>query len=161
VVNYFRGRAAMFGLSAETLKAERVLNWGGFVAYSFRVGDGMRSVHVKLAADQEELRRWLAVHDLLGQRYRAPRVLAWAGIPDTPLAGLVFEHIDGETWDTTTRAGLLHDVKGLLDGLHGDEQLAARVGDGPRTYRECWELRYRDQFGQDLEALRGRRPACV
>src|SRR5262249_33996382 len=97
----------------------------------------------------------------LEQGYRAPGVLAWADIPDTPLGGMVFEHIDGETWHTATRPGLIHDVKGLLEKLHGDEQLAARIGDGPRTFGECWELRYQDQFEQDLEAVRECRPACV
>jgi hypothetical protein len=160
LVGYFRGCAGTFGLDAEALTAERVLNWGGFVAHSFRVGDGRRSLHVKLAAEQQDLRRWLAVHDLLEQHYRAPRVLAWVDIPGTPLVGLVFEHIDGETWDTASRAGLLQDVKGLLDRLHADEQLAALIGDGPRSYSECWELRYREQFEQDLEAVRECRPAC-
>jgi thiamine kinase-like enzyme len=161
VVDYLRVHAGKFGLDAGTLKAERVFNWGGFGTHSFRVGDGRRSVHVKLAAEQEGLRRWLAVHELLEQGYRAPRVLARADIPGTPLGGLVFEHIDGETWDTAAHAGLLQDVKGLLDRLHADGPLAARIGDGPRTYRECWELRYREQFEQDLEAVRGCRPACV
>jgi hypothetical protein len=42
-----------------------VLNWGGFVSNSYRVGDGKRSIHAKLATNQAEMRRWLAVHDRL------------------------------------------------------------------------------------------------
>src|SRR5262245_57224579 len=124
VAGYFRGHAGRFGLDAGALPPEHVLNWGGFVAHSFTVGDGKRSFHVKLAAEQRELRRWLAVHELLERGYRAQRVVAWADIPDTPLGGLVFEHLGGETWDTAAHAGLLQDVKGLLDRLHAYEQLA-------------------------------------
>jgi len=87
VVSYFRAQAGRFDLDAATLKAERVLNWGGFVAHSFKVGDGKRSLHVKLASGQEGMRRWLAFHDRLEQQYRAPRVLAWVDIPDTSLGG--------------------------------------------------------------------------
>ncbi len=161
VVNYFRVQAGRFGLGDETIKAERVLNWGGFGAYSFNVSDEKRSIHVKLAAEQTEMRRWLAVHEWLEQEYRAPRVLAWVDVPETSYGGLAFEHINGATWDTAARPDLIHDLIGLLGRLHVDERLADRIGDRPKSYRECWELRYREQFEQDLLTVRRNRPASV
>jgi hypothetical protein len=159
--SYFRAESGRFGLNPETLKADRVLNWGGFVGHAYTIGDGDRSIHVKLTTEPAELRRWLSIHDPLERDYRAPRVLAWADIPGTPLGGLVFEHIDGETWDMAARPGLVQDLRDLLGRLHADRRLADRIGDGPRNYRECWDLRYRDQFEQDLFAIRARRPESV
>jgi thiamine kinase-like enzyme len=161
VLAYFRADAGRFGLNAGSLTARRVLNWGGFVSHSFHVGDGRRSVHAKLATDHDGLRRWLAVHDRLEGAYHAPPVLAWLDLPGTPYGGLVFEHIDGDTWDTGSRPGLLRVLSGLLGRLHEDGPLAERLGDGPRSYRACWELRYREQFEEDLKTVRACRPASV
>jgi hypothetical protein len=158
---YFRAESGRFDLNSDRLKTERILNWGGFGGYSYTVGDGDRSIHVKLTAEPADLQRWLTFHDHLERDYHAPRVLAWVDIPDTPLGGLVFEHIDGETWDTAARPELLPHLRGLLDRLHADRLLADRIGDPPRSYRECWDLRYRDQFEQDLIAVRGKRPGSV
>lgn len=161
IIKHLRSQAALFELDGAALRADRILNWGGFVAHSFKVGDGKRSIHLKLATEQEDMRRWMVVHELLEQEYRAPKVLAWVDIPDTSFGGLVFEHIEGATWDTVGRPGLIHDLEALLNRLHGDERLANQIGEGPRTYRQCWELRYRDQFEADLETIRDCRPASV
>ena len=40
VLAYFLAEAVRFGLDAGALSARRVLNWGGFVSHSYRVGDG-------------------------------------------------------------------------------------------------------------------------
>jgi thiamine kinase-like enzyme len=161
IVRYFGSRADEFGLNRPTLKAERVLNWGGFGTHSYRVSDGKKSVHVKLAADQVDMRRWLTVHDLLEDKYRAPRVLAWADLPGTSFGGIVFEHIEGETWNTAAHPTLFHEVRSLLDQLHGDKNVAEFIRGGPRSYRQCWELRYREQFEEDLKTVTGCRPASV
>ena len=161
IVEALQPQADRFGLDGATLRADRILNWGGFVAHSFTVSDGKRSVHLKLATEQGDMRRWLAVHPILERDYRAPRVLAWFDVPDTPFGGLMFEHIDGATWNPTLRPDLIHDLEGLLDRLHHDEGLAQQLVDRPRTYLECWELRYRDQFEEDLKTIRDCRPASV
>ena len=49
----------------------------------------------------------------------------------------------------------------LLRRLHKDDRLADLIGDAPKSYRECWELRYREQFRQDLLTVREVRPASV
>lgn len=161
VRDVLRARAGEFGLDGDRLRVERVLNWGGFVAESFRATDGARSVHLKLAADQAEMRRWLLVHDHLERHYRAPRILGWVDVPGTPLGGLAFDHIPGATWDPAARPGLLADLAALLGRLHADRTLLGRLGPGERTYRDCWAERYRDQFAEGLAAIRPDRPACV
>src|SRR5207248_6744754 len=90
-----------------------------------------------------------------------PPVLAWVDLPGTPFGGLVFEHIEGEPWDTSSRPGLLGELLVLLGRLLEDRPLAERLGDGPRGYRECWELRYRVQFEEDLKTVRACRPTSV
>jgi thiamine kinase-like enzyme len=35
------------------------------------------------------------------------------------------------------------------------------LGDGPRSLRECWRLRYREQFEEDLKTVRRTTPAFV
>ena len=161
VLSYLRGEAGPFGLDAGALSARRVLNWGGFGSHSYSVGDGRRSVHVKLVTDPAGMRRWLLHRDHLEGAYHAPPILAWVDLPGTPYGGLVFEHIDGEIWDPDRQPGLLHDLRALLHQLHRDAPLANRLGDAPRNYRECWELRYREQFEEDLKAVRACRPESV
>lgn len=156
-----RGRAGEFGLDAGAVEMHRVFNWGGFVAESFRVTDGARSVHLKLAVDQADMRRWLAVHDHLERHHRAPRVLGWVDVPGTPLGGLAFDHIPGATWDPAAQPALLGDLGDLLGRLHADRALAGRLGGGARTFRACWERRYRAQFEEDLATIRPDRPAAV
>jgi thiamine kinase-like enzyme len=160
VATYFRSQAERFHLDAGSLTARRVLNWGGFASHSYHVGDGERSVHLKLTTDQAGMRRWLAVHDRLERVYRAPKVLAWVDLSGTNYGGLVFEHIEGQTWDTATHPGLFREVRDLLARLHKDRQLAAQIG-GARSYRHCWTVRYREQFEEDLKAVRASRPESV
>jgi len=96
------------------------------------------------------MRRWLAVHERLEQQYRAPQILDWVDVPGTEHSGLLFEHIDGSTWDIDSRPDLMNEIASLLLNLHEDDELVRALGDPGRTYRECWELRYREQF-YDLE----------
>ncbi|HEY6393115.1 MAG TPA: aminoglycoside phosphotransferase family protein [Bryobacteraceae bacterium] len=141
----------------------RILNWGGFVTSSFRVGDGERTAHLKLgrSPEQTQMRRWLTVHERLERCYRAPRILEWVEIPGADHAGLLFEHIDGSNWDIDSRPDLMNEIVGLLATLHGDGELVRALGDPARTYRDCWELRYRELFEEHLKAVRGCRPSFV
>jgi len=145
------------------VRVQRVLNWGGFVTSSFRVSDGEQTAHLKLgrSLEQAQMRRWSAVHERLEQHYRAPRILDWVDVPGTGHAGLLFEHIDGSTWDIGSRPDLMKEIAGLLVKLHEDDELVRALGDPVRTHRECWELRYRELFEEDLKAVRGSRPPFV
>jgi len=152
-----------WGLGGGEIVVEPVLNWGGFMKSSFHVTNRARALHVKLAMahDQAELRRWLAVHDVLTAEYRAPRALGWIDIPDAGYGGIVFEHLEGEHWDVRQRPALMNELVALLDRLHADRKMAERIGDPPRTYRQCWEMRYREQFEEDLRTVRADRPPVV
>jgi thiamine kinase-like enzyme len=145
------------------VRVQRVLNWGGFVTSSFRVSDGDRTAHLKLGRlpEQSQMRRWLAVHERLERHYRAPRILDWVDVPGTDHAGLLFEHIDGSTWDIDSRPGLMKEISSLLVTLHEDDELVRVLGDPGRTYRECWQLRYRELFEEDLKAVRRSQPPFV
>jgi hypothetical protein len=56
ILSYLLSQAASLQLDAGTLKAERALNWSGFGSDSYHVGDGNRSIHVKLATDHTDMR---------------------------------------------------------------------------------------------------------
>ena len=161
VIAAVQARAEAFGLVAGALEIHQILNWGGFVAESFRVTDGARSIHLKLAADQADMRRWWLVRDHLERHYRAPRVLGWVDVPGTALGGLAFDHIPGATWDPAARPDLLGDLRDLLGRLHADGPLTDRLGGGSKTYRACWDERYRSQFEEDLATIRPNRPSVV
>jgi len=145
------------------VRVQRVLNWGGFVTSSFQVTDGERTAHLKLerSAEQVQMQRWLAVQQRLEQHYRAPRILDWIDIRGTDHAGLLFEHIDGVTWDIGSRPDWVQEIVKLLSKLHQDGELARALGDPARSYGDCWELRYRELFEEDLKAVRGSRPPFV
>jgi aminoglycoside phosphotransferase (APT) family kinase protein len=145
------------------IRLEPVLNWGGFMNASFRVATPARTLHLKLAVaeGQTELRRWLAVHEHLSRHYCAPRVLGWIDVPDAGRGGLVFEHIDGRPWDFAAEPQRVAEIVEVLDRLHRDDALAARLGDGARTLRQCWAMRYREQFEEDLKIVGARRPPFV
>ena len=154
VEHLFSARAGEFGLDAGPVRAEYVLNWGGFVNRSFRVTDGRRSVHLKLAVEgepREQLRRWFALRDLLAARYRAPRVIDWIDVPGTDAAGLLFEHIEGRT-----PAGLSPDLERqvlpIVAALHADGDLAERIapsGD-PGTCADTFLGTFHERFTEDL-----------
>ena len=76
-----------------------MLNWGRIRAYSYRASDGRRDLHVKLSVDQDDMRRWLKLHDLLEREYHAPRILEWLEIAGTPYAieGHAMK-LRGESW---------------------------------------------------------------
>ncbi len=145
------------------VRVQHVLNWGGFVTSSFHVSDGEHSAHLKLgrSAEQYQMRRWLSVHERLEQHYRAPRILEWVEVPGTDRAGLLFEHISGSTWDIETRPALMREIVKLLGKLHQDDELVRDLGDPARTYRDCWERRYREFFEDDLDAVRRDQPPFV
>ena len=145
------------------VRVERVLNWGGFVTSSFRANDGSRTVHLKLgrAPEQAQMRRCMAVRKRLQENYRAPRILAWVDMPNTDYGGLLFEHIEGKTWDVAAQPALLNDILCLLRKLHRDRELADALGDPPVSYCDTWEMRYRDLFVEDLRTVRESRPPFV
>lgn len=158
-------QADALGLDARAIRVRYVLNWGGFVNRSYHVTDGTHHLHLKLADEAgslDGLRRWRGVHVLLSERYAAPRMAGWLRIPETPLEGPVFEHIDGSTPQVRT-AALIESIAPLLAALHADTGLAARVADGgpPRPCRDTFANTYLRRFREDLDLVRADPPPFI
>ncbi len=158
-------RSVEFGLDAEKLTIEPVLNWGGFVNRSFRAGDGRRRVHVKIAPPSERarLRRWHALRDRLTRAYHAPPMLGWIELPETGTGGPIFEWIDGETPDVIEGA-LLLDMVAMLRRLHSDAALAsilAEDGDPVRTCEDVYFETLHERFVEDLAGIEAAPPPFV
>ncbi|MGH7637869.1 MAG: hypothetical protein ACREOK_09480, partial [Gemmatimonadaceae bacterium] len=97
VLDHFAGRAASFDLDPATLEVEYVLNWGGFVNFSYRIRDARRAYHLKLsrsAEDQHALRQWMTLAPLL-EPYHAPPILEWIELGSA--AGPLFPHLRGSS----------------------------------------------------------------
>ena len=167
VVRYFKTCAAQYGLRPEAISARYILNWGGFVNASFTVGDGERFVHLKLADEEDSLRRlerWRALHEVLEARYRAPQMLGWAAIEKTPFEGPVFEFLPGKNADFSANPALLAQVLDLLTRLHGDQELAARLAEWDGEAETCTDYfldTYIERFDEDLSIVVGDLPEFV
>ena len=160
-------RAPALGLAAGSLSVEYVLNWGGFVNHSFRATDGHATRHVKLATEPEMragLQRWRAVHDLLEQRYHAPRMLGWIDVPEAGAAGPVFEWVEGTVPDPLSRERLAQ-ILPVVRRLHDDPELAARLAadekDAPRRCADVYLQTYNDRFLADLAFIAEHRPPFI
>ena len=160
IEQHFRDNAASYELHASALRVTYVLNRGGFVNHSFRVGDGRRQLHVKLATSadaRQSLRRWHELDEVL-RTYRAPPVLGWLDVSGA--SGLIFPVVAGTT-PALTRA-VLHAVCPLLQQLWNDaaltEALPARSG---ATAAHDYLDTYHARFTEDLRFVRGARPAFV
>lgn len=165
VHEHVRANAADFGVRADSVRVEYVLNWGGFVNHSFHVHDGRRRLHLKLSGDAEnqaKLRRWARVHRHLEAHYHAPPLLSWIEIPEAGHAGLVFEHVGGGPPDRLA-AGMAAEIGAILQRLHADEELAGAIGDagGAETCLDTFRETYLRRFAADLEFVGASRPPFV
>jgi hypothetical protein len=145
-------RAAEFGLDSERVRADYVLNPGGFVKPSFRITDGRKSLHLKHAgdsADLQALRRWQDLHTLLEQRYQAPPLVGWVALLGTDLEDPQCLWIDGKTPE------LAEKVLSIVQCLHQDCDFAQHVSGGEpsgpcsRAYRD----ENKDRFTEDLKII--------
>jgi hypothetical protein len=176
IEQHLAGRAADFGMRGGAIRANYVLNWGGFVNHSFTITGGDTRYHLKLssdAGDQRALSRWWGLQDLLVPRCHAPRIVDWVAIPDTPYAGPLFEHVEGRNPDFAAEPALLRAVLDVVDALHRDTALAERVaaamadpataGDGgpPVTCLDTFVSTFIERFDADLEIIRADRPPFV
>jgi hypothetical protein len=166
VLEALRARAADFGLSAERVGVEYVLNWGGFGTASYHAWDGARRVHLKLspgAAEQAALRRWQAVRTLLEARYHAPAMLGWLTVPGTAYQGPVFEFIGGALLDGFQMPGVLDELFRVVGLLHADQELARELAPAapPRTHLDCLVSRYTGMLREDLDIVRAEPPPFV
>ncbi len=167
VTDYFRKHAAQYRLDPASIEARYILNWGGFVNASFLLTDGKQTFHLKLADDEDALaglERWEAFHQVLSERYHAPRMLDWVKIPRTPFEGAIFEFVPGQPADLAAQPGLLKTVLDLLACLHADGDLAAdleKMEGGVLTCTEAFLSLYIDRFDGDLLIIAGDLPPFV
>jgi aminoglycoside phosphotransferase (APT) family kinase protein len=166
VVRYFKAHAGQFELHPDTVQADYILNWGGFVNVSFTIQDGQRAYHLKLADDEDclaGLNLWRELHALLEERYRAPRMLGWVAIPGAPYAGPLFERIAGVEADFAAQPALHRDVLALTARLHADQELAQILSADaqPITCSDYFIETYIDRFDEDLLIVAGSLPDFV
>lgn len=156
--------AAGLALDPATLVVRHVVNLGGFVRISLSISDARARYHLKLAGDEEghaALRRWHDLGDLLATRYRAPRVCGWLEVVDTPYAGLLLEHVEGQQAKLSQTPGLARALGELLGRLHADRQLAARLPGPATSCCDAFLADYFDRLSEELRVIRGRRPGFV
>jgi aminoglycoside phosphotransferase (APT) family kinase protein len=162
---HFEQRAASLGLAPGQIQVDYVLNWGGFVNASFRIGDPEPKYHVKLTSGQNSrasLAAWHRIHADLTANYHAPPVLGWIEVPGTDLEGLLFPQLSGTVpteWPPTIRDQILP----VIHRLHADLPLRARVGDGHPipTCAESFRDDFLERFDADLDAVAQAPPAFV
>lgn len=160
VERHFRQYAGEFGMAADGVRATYVLNWGGFVNFSYRVSDGRRSYHLKLGLGEERqspLRRWYGLRDMLAP-YHAPPIVAWVELGVA--AGLLFEVVPGSVPPLT--AEVVDAMAPVLGALAADKALAAALREsGSVTARDAYLQSFDDRFAEDLRGIAAAPPPFV
>jgi hypothetical protein len=120
---------------------------------SFRVKSRAGDLWVKVAGDEREdkrLRRWADLSTALASDYSAPLVLDTLEVRGR--IGLVFPFLLTPVATTVLVRSRLTQILALLDALHGDDALAARLGPAltaGEAFRQLWLRRLR----ADLEIV--------
>lgn len=166
VQQYFVQEAERFALRPATVAARYVLNWGGFVNYSFTISDGITRYHLKLGRDAEkcaELRQWQAFHKRLEARYHAPPLIDWITLSAAGLEGLLFVGLEGGSPDLTRQPALRQAVVQVIAQLHQDQALAAQLSQQrpPITCVDTFRNTYIERFEGDLAGIRSALPPFV
>ena len=119
--------ARRYGLDAGFLRLEPFFYSAVEATRSFTARDRVHAVHVKLwHIERQTVRdRWLAVHEILECRHKAPRVIDTVDLPEVDATGLVLEHIEGAPPDGPGSTDRLLEA---ARRLHADEELAAKIG---------------------------------
>ena len=157
---FFRDHAAALGLDRDSLVVDYVLNWGGFVNYSFRIRDARRSYHLKLsrtAADREKLRRWLSLGPLM-ELYHAPPILDWIDLG--PAAGLLFPFVPGQP--PALHDDVVAELLPVLARLNADREIGAVLqSEGEIRALDVYLGSFHRRFGEDLHGIGAARPTFI
>jgi hypothetical protein len=160
VSDYFAKHAEAYCLDPQTLRVEYVLNWGGFVNYSYRVGDAEHAYHLKLsgsAADRTALRRWMMLAPLL-VRYHAPPILGWIDLGVA--AGPLFPFVPGSS--PALDEDVIAELVAVLRQLNADRELAIALRPARGiTARDAYMASFHERFTEDLRGIRETRPPFV
>lgn len=159
---HFRAAAAQYGLSADAVDVTYVLNWGGFVNYSYHISDGQRSYHLKLAVTEDAraaLQRWYTLRAHLAD-YHAPNIVDWIDLDGA--AGPLFDVVPGSV--PTLAGEVLDALVPTLGALFTDDVLAralARDDATTATARDAYLDSFHRRFTEDLRAVAATPPPFV
>ena len=147
--------AKRYGLDAGGLRLEPFYYSAIEATRSLTARDGVHAVHVKLwHTERQAVRdRWLAVHEILESRHKAPRLIDAIDLPEVAATGLVFEHVEGmRPTDRESTDRLLEAAR----RLHGDEELAAKIGvpRSPATVGQYFEDLHIRSLKKDIGTIR-------
>lgn len=160
VRDHFREHAVEYSLAADGVTARYVLNWGGFVNFSYRVTDGRRAYHLKLAVTEDRqapLRRWYKVRDLLVP-YHAPPIVDWIELGVA--AGLLFSVVPGSV--PPLSALVIDALVPVLGALYGDVRLAEALREAETvTARDGYLAIIHDRLTEDLRGITQAPPPFV
>ena len=160
VSDYFLNRATAYHLDPDTLVVEYVLNWGGFVNFSYRVRDARHAYHLKLSAsaeDQTACRRWMTLSKLL-EPYHAPPILEWIDLDS--VAGPLFPYLPGNAPQSGSQ--VVAELVPVLRKLNADSELAAALQPSHAvTARADYLASFHERFTEDLHGIRDSRPPFV
>ena len=147
--------ARRYGLYAGVVRLDPFYYSAVEASRSFTARDSYHAVHVKLwHSDRQTVRdRWLAVHEILECRHKAPRVIDTVDLPELDATGLVFEHIEGAPLDGPGSTDRLLEA---ARRLHADEELASRIGvqTGPATVGQQFEDLHIRNLDKDIGIIR-------
>ena len=147
--------ARRYGLDAGSLRLEPFYCSAVEATRSFTARDRVHAVHVKLwHIERHTVRdRWLAVHEILECRHKAPHVIDTVELSEVDATGLVFEHIEGAPPDGPGSTDRLLEAARLL---HGDEELAAKIGvpRSPDTVGQYFEDLHIRNLQKDIGIIR-------
>ena len=157
---YFIEHADALDLDPATLSVKYVLNWGGFVNYSYHVHDARCAYHLKLsttADGRRALRRWRTLEPLL-ERHQAPPILDWIDIGSA--GGLLFPHLPGGV--PSCSPTVVSTLASALRRLTADIELAAALPQThPPTAHEAYRATFLARAVDDLHGIRQARPPFV
>lgn len=128
--------------------------------HSFSVIDGSVQYHLKITDDSDsvgKLQAWLRIHNLLERRYRAPQVIGWMDFPEIGFAGLLQQHIVGQTVHFRDNPVLVEQLIEMVSRLHKDPDVRFHLNApaSTKSYLDHFVETYVERFTADLEAIEG------
>ena len=158
--------APSYGLNGSDVAVEYRYYGGSFERRHFAISDGTAAYHLKLARTPDHLarlRKWFSLRELLHDKHRAPRIVAWVDVPGSDFSGLLCDHVHGRVWEYGARPDLAPNVIALVQRLHEDLELKSALrrltpaGDCRDYYNGVWRRRIR----RDLKVIKAQLPAFV
>ncbi|QAS51397.1 aminoglycoside phosphotransferase family protein [Halobacillus litoralis] len=156
VAEWAHNHAEELGLLRKVVTAEYIWNPGGFVNQSYKITDGKRWRHIKLARKENvpALKQWMQVNSLLMSDFKAPTLICEIKeelVPGYPY-GLVFEYFEGKplSGNDQVTESVLHKLQQLHSSSKMKEHLTRME---PITYADAFTKEYITRFQADLSII--------